>query len=299
MLGWQVIVRKGDFSVGDLAVYVPIDTTVDPTRSEFAFLGKGPQRARVKTVKIKGVYSQGLLLPLPAETAFEHQDIAAEYDVQKYEKDTSQTPTSATNPFPTEIIPKTDEDNVRSVPEALAEVQGLPGYIALKLDGSSMTVISTEAGIRVCSRNMEVDTGHTMYKYITQEGIDTRLATYKRDLAIQGEFCGPTLHKNRLGLKAPQWYVFTIKDLTTDTYMGLGRMETTCRELGLVIAPVLRHIVFDETWTIDAFQQYANQVQYANKTSGEGIVVRPIQPMQSNVMRKSWSVKVLSQVYKD
>lgn len=302
VLGWQVIVRKGDFRVGDLAVYVPIDTTVDPARTEFAFLGKATQRARVKTAKIKGVYSQGLLLPTPATTTYEeHQDVAAEYNVQKYEKDAATQPnTTSTSPFPTEIIPKTDEDNARSVPEALTEVIGLEGYIALKLDGSSMTVISNTNTntVRVCSRNMEVDTAHAMYKYVTQEGIDARLKTHK-PLAIQGEFCGPALHKNRLGLKAPQWYVFTIKDLVTNTYMGLEEMEAACRELGLTMVPILERILFDETWTVDAFQQYANQVQYPNKTPGEGIVVRPLYPVQSKVMQKPWSVKVLSQVYKD
>ena len=63
--GWRVMVRKGTFKPGDLAVYFEIDSKVDTTRPEFAFLeSKG---GKIKTQRYtfggKGLMiSQGLLM---------------------------------------------------------------------------------------------------------------------------------------------------------------------------------------------------------------------------------------------
>ena len=62
ILGWEVIVKKDEFKVGDLAIYIEIDSVVDISRPEFAFLEK--RGCKIKTMKMRGVYSQGLILPL-------------------------------------------------------------------------------------------------------------------------------------------------------------------------------------------------------------------------------------------
>lgn len=57
--GWWVIVRKDQFKVGDLAVYIEIDSKV-PETEPFAFLEK--RKYAVKTLKMCKVLSQGLLM---------------------------------------------------------------------------------------------------------------------------------------------------------------------------------------------------------------------------------------------
>ena len=69
--GWQVIVKKGEFKVADLAVYFEIDSFL-PVRPEFEFLRKNcfkimnncEEGFRLKTMKLRGAISQGLLLPI-------------------------------------------------------------------------------------------------------------------------------------------------------------------------------------------------------------------------------------------
>lgn len=62
VLGWSVIIAKKDnFKVGDLAVYIEIDSVV-PDRPEFEFLRS--RKFRVRTIKMRGQISQGLLLPM-------------------------------------------------------------------------------------------------------------------------------------------------------------------------------------------------------------------------------------------
>ena len=62
VLGWKVVIAKADgFKVGDKVVYIEIDSKV-PDRPEFEFLRD--RKFRVKTIKLRGQYSQGLIVPL-------------------------------------------------------------------------------------------------------------------------------------------------------------------------------------------------------------------------------------------
>lgn len=62
VLGWKVVIAKADnFHVGDKVVYIEIDSKV-PERPEFEFLRD--RKFRVRTIRLRGQYSQGLILPM-------------------------------------------------------------------------------------------------------------------------------------------------------------------------------------------------------------------------------------------
>lgn len=62
VLGWKVVISKSDnFKVGDKVVYIEIDSKV-PERPEFEFLRD--RKFRVRTIRLRGQYSQGLIVPL-------------------------------------------------------------------------------------------------------------------------------------------------------------------------------------------------------------------------------------------
>lgn len=62
VLGWRVVISKTDnFKVGDKVVYIEIDSKV-PDRPEFEFLRD--RKFRVRTIRLRGQYSQGLILPM-------------------------------------------------------------------------------------------------------------------------------------------------------------------------------------------------------------------------------------------
>ena len=58
--GWRVIVQKGQFKVGDPAIYFEIDSRVPSDKECFAFLEK--RNYKVKTLKMCKTISQGLLM---------------------------------------------------------------------------------------------------------------------------------------------------------------------------------------------------------------------------------------------
>lgn len=70
--GWWVIVRKDQFKVGDLAIYIEVDARV-PDKEPFMFLEK--RNFKVKTLKMCGVISQGLLMS-PEDFGWKAEDLS-------------------------------------------------------------------------------------------------------------------------------------------------------------------------------------------------------------------------------
>ena len=312
VLGWQVITKKNEFQIGDYCIYIPIDTTVNPLKEYFAFLKdeKNPEtRVRIKTKKLRGVFSQGLVLPvsvLDIVNYSEGQDVSELIDVQKYEKENIIVQQgSGTNfkPFPTHIISITDEDNLKTMNKCLKEFYDKEIYITLKMDGSSMTIIKEIDEFTLCSRRLILEEGSIMYQYVNNKKIKERIMEYNLDIAIQGEFCGPKVNGNQMQLKDYEFYVFNIKNIKTKQYYGYEDILRICKDLNLKTVPLLSKFVCDSSYTIEKFQQISNDVVYVTpmnkKVPGEGIVIRPIIPIYSPILGKMLSCKVINQNYKD
>lgn len=68
--GWQCVVKKGEFKVGDKGLYFEIDSFIPASDERFKFLEKtftlwkNNYGARIRTIKLRGQISQGLMLPL-------------------------------------------------------------------------------------------------------------------------------------------------------------------------------------------------------------------------------------------
>ena len=61
VLGWQVVVQKGQFKEGDFCVYIEIDSIL-PDKPDFEFMRE--RKFRVKTIKLRGQVSQGICFPI-------------------------------------------------------------------------------------------------------------------------------------------------------------------------------------------------------------------------------------------
>jgi|SRR6056297_881963 len=68
--GWKVVVKRGEFQVGDLVVYLEIDSWVPHELASFLSNGKEPREyngvkgERLRTIKLRGQVSSGLLLKI-------------------------------------------------------------------------------------------------------------------------------------------------------------------------------------------------------------------------------------------
>lgn len=87
--GWTVVARTADWADKTKGIYIPPDFTVPLSRPEFAFLdtGKGETRCRIRVKKLRGILSQGLLVPVPP--GLEHlplgSNVIQELEIERYE----------------------------------------------------------------------------------------------------------------------------------------------------------------------------------------------------------------------
>jgi RNA ligase (TIGR02306 family) len=91
--GWNAITKKGEYQVGDLVVVATTDAVIPQALSDLMgvtnYLRKGQ---RVRTVKLRGVYSECLLIPFKyleprsmVNNVFEGDDMMVVLRVTKYE----------------------------------------------------------------------------------------------------------------------------------------------------------------------------------------------------------------------
>jgi hypothetical protein len=167
--GWQIIVKKGEYHVGDKTVFIEIDSIL-PAKPEFEFLRS--KNFRIKTMKLSGVLSQGICFPLstlPQDKEYNVEDDVTEImGIVKYEPnvDNSNIETKKehsskfNNPifkflfkfsifrkillhkkqnkgFP-EFISKTDEPRIQNMPFVLNN-QNIKYIVREKIDGQSGT----------------------------------------------------------------------------------------------------------------------------------------------------------------
>lgn len=162
--GWEVVTKKGEFSVGDYCLYFEIDSFLDPKDARFAFLAKnglkkfeGKEGIRLRTIKLRKQVSQGLILPLdqfPEVVAsvkenynndFEYVvderiDFAELLNVIKYDIPEVAKNGNAAGLMPS-YIPKTDEERCQNLfAKYSRKYENVTFVPSLKLDGSSITI---------------------------------------------------------------------------------------------------------------------------------------------------------------
>lgn len=255
--GWNVVIKKGEFKAGDLAVYFEIDSWMPKELAPFLFEGKvfeGVEGARLRTKKLRGVVSQGLLLPL--SVAFELSattnvevvgtDLTEALGIKKWDKPLSpQLVGLAKGNFPS-FIPKTDQERVQNLTKEINEFQGEEFEVTIKLDGSSITVYSMKDSDTgewvdgVCSRNLDLKEGDSAFWVITkQEGIHEKIKSTGRQLAFQGEMLNTNIQGNWEKVDKLCMFVYDVYDIDAKRYLLPEERTSLCSSLGVPHVPVL------------------------------------------------------------
>jgi len=261
--GWQCVVKKSEFNVGDYCVYFEIDSHL-PVRPEFEHLRKNSFKRmgeregfRIKTIKLRGQLSQGLALPVglfvndfvdsdedegQELVEFFHvvgNDLSDLLDVQKYEA-----------PVPPELagqvkgnfpgwLRKTDQERCQNIARNIFVDNKDARYeISLKLDGTSFTGFTKDGIAGVCGRNWELklddpkNENNSLVRMFIDSGLRDTMLSFGRDFAIQAELMGPGIQKNREGFASHKLFVFDIFNIVTGSYIN----------------PRERHLIMDELW---------------------------------------------------
>ena len=304
ILGWQCVVKKSEFKPGDFCVYFEVDSFL-PIEERYEFLRKNSYRKnellgegfRIKTMTLRGEISQGLVLPLGQFPNITNKEVGSDVTellgVRKWElPEQAMSDGTAIGEKPYGI-PTTDETRIQSAPELLAEFDGKPYYISTKMDGTSCTVYVKDGKVGVCGRNYEYkdDEKCSMWKWVHDRKLMDKLMKLGQNIAIQGEFCGAGIQKNRLKLQKPELFVFTILILGDDNKtarVSLDEMRDFCKRLDLTTVPI------EEEG--DSFKYSLSELlerakgKYASGMDKEGIVIRTVIPGRLGYQALSFKV---------
>jgi RNA ligase (TIGR02306 family) len=234
--GWKCIVSKNEFNPGDIGLFFEVDSVLPETDTRFAFML--PRKMRIKSMRMKGVLSQGLLMPISMfpevnwdtwNNSSTTEDLGTFLGVKLYEPpvDNSTGPqfqngTKRESNFPN-FIPKTDQERIQNVPNMLFDLlnEGMMFHITEKLDGTSCTIFKYEGKIGVCSRNFIVeDSPECQYWRVAKEQDWLNVLEHFDNIALQGEIIGPKIQGNKYKLETPTFYLFDIFNIRTQKYFN-------------------------------------------------------------------------------
>jgi RNA ligase (TIGR02306 family) len=298
VLGYQTVIRKGEFRPGDRCVWHEPDT-IAAEKPEYEFLRK--QGFRLKVSRFKGQVSQGLALPLTVLPSADYAvgaDVTALIGIRKYEKPLPPNLVGvAKGAFPS-WMPKTDEPNLRSFPAALDEFHGRECVITQKVDGTSATFYLRGGEFGVCTRNLELldDPGSMFWRVAREHRLHEALATFGGDLALQGEVHGEGVQGNHLGVKGVTFAAFNLFDIAKHAYVSQLGLVEFC---GVNHLPMVREVWRGEFhFTLPALVDLASAQDYAPGRPAEGIVIRPLTEARSMILESGrLSAKVISERY--
>lgn len=298
--GWKVVVKKGEFSVGDVAVYFEIDSWIPTEMAPFLSKGKEPREyegikgERLRTIKLRGQLSQGLLIPytnFPAVVNAFHQtrlatdedfDVTEILGIKKWEKPmNAQLAGVCRGNFPT-LIPKTDQERVQNLrKEIWAAFEADQKFeVTEKLEGSSMTVYQMKGEFGVCSRNMDLKEteGNSFWSTARKDKIQEKMMEVDPywDFAIQGELIGPGIQGNIYKLTQPEFRVFDVYNIQAGEYLKPDARRALIERMGLKHVPVLKVDRELVEGSIPEILQWAEYKSVLGDTEREGIVFKEV-----------------------
>ena len=307
--GWPVVVKKGEYNVGDVDIYLEIDSWVPHELAPFLSKGQEPREyngvkgERLRTVKLRGQISQGLLLPVTAGfiitklgagpgakfTDYIGRDVTEVLGIQKWDPPIpAQLQGTMKGNFP-HFIPKTDQERCQNLRKDIFEIHKDEIYeVTTKLDGSSMTVYVKNGEIGVCSRNIDlIETeGNSFWKAARDQNIVEALAHICEDkgeeYAIQGELIGEGIQGNPEKLKGQRFYLFDIYSITEGRYFSINERYSILDSMNNLYGADIEHVpivdgdlrVAQAYDTIDELLEYAEGSSLNPQTKREGLVFK-------------------------
>lgn len=227
VLGWNVVVPKGVFSVGDKVAYFEVDSLLNAENEVFnKFQERGQKTVTIdgdsfsghvlRTAKLRGVISQGLIMGLD-ELNLDLDDLSVlEVDddltemvgVVKWEEPIP-TDGNIIGSFDTRFSPKTSATRVQTISGRWDEIVSLKWVPSVKVDGTSQTLVNDNGTIRVFGRNWEQSVEAAGYTVAAQHGIIDVLQD-NEGMAIQFELAGEGVQSNRLKLSEKRPFIFAV-----------------------------------------------------------------------------------------
>lgn len=226
--GWTVVVKKGEYKAGDKVIYCEIDSWIPYELAPFLSKGKEPRvyngvkGERLKTAKLRGQLSQGLVLPMCVEAEV-GSDVSELLNIQKWEAPLPVELAGQVNgPFPSFLV-KTDQERIQNLTVELEQwkKECFEWEVTEKLDGSSISIWNNGEKSGVCSRNWDLTESETnsYWSAARKSGIIDFLKK-EGNYAVQGELIGEGIQGNPYKISGREIYIFDVYDIDNKRYLS-------------------------------------------------------------------------------
>lgn len=305
--GWFVVDSVGKYQVNDLIVFLEVDSWVPTELAPFLSKGKEPRAfegvrgERLRTIKLRGQISQGLLLPLTIldnieSELFEGLDVTCPLNINKWERPmNAQLAGMARGNFPA-LVPKTDQARIQNLTRNFPKLQEDTWSITEKLDGSSCTFYLDLFGeFHVCSRNLDLKQteGNTFWQLALQLDIEGIMRRHSLSgMAIQGEMIGEGIQGNQYKTRL-DFYVYDMYNTSTGEYILPIQLESACKRLGLKHVPILVSNTDIKQQTVQSIIDFAEGKSQLNGSEREGVVFKSntVHDLSFKAISNKWLLK--------
>ena len=292
--GWWVVDQKDRYPVGDLVIYVSIDSWVPTEVAPFLSKDKEPREfngvkgERLRTVRLKKQLSQGLLLPLNpfiSMSAHSAEDGPIGFDctellgIQKWEAPVPpQLAGEIKAPFPSGSFMRSDQERIQNL--NIADYVGMTMQVTEKLDGSSMSVYAKDLQVGVCSRNLDLKKSETNTFWVTAERqgllsiVDQLAKEFDKGVMLQGELCGPGIQGNDYRLTEHKFFLYNIQ-LEGQEFLPPDLVKSIAKQHGINHVPVLETVTIGSSMKLDDLLTTAEGMSQLNaQAEREGLVFK-------------------------
>lgn len=268
VLGYQCIVPKGKWNVGDWCVLIQPDTVLPDAAWANFYKSKSN---RVKAIKIRGEWSFGIVEDIDIYTSqwgvdfahIEGEEISERLGVTKYEAPQPQDLT-AKGGLPYGIC-KTDEERYQNLD--IRKYIGEKVDITLKVDGQSFTAFYKDGVVGVTGRTMEYKLEYennftrNFKKLELEEKLRSYCEKYGVNIALRGEQFGAGIQnssknpraKSNLGVQ-----FFSCWDIDNRRYFSPSEQhyyQNVCEELDLPCVPLLEYQTEFSEYHIEKYEK--------------------------------------------
>jgi RNA ligase (TIGR02306 family) len=316
--GWNVVVEKNKYKKDELIIFCEIDSLLPLDNPAWAFLeGRSAPRSvtidgkvytgyKLKSIRLKGQLSQGLVLPLSVIPVTDMNlgdllrigdDVSEVLGIVKWEAAISaQLAGQVKGNFPS-FLNKTDEERVQNYRKIIQNNVGLLMYVTEKLDGTSTTFYKHEGVFGVCSRNMDLKEteGNSQWKSARELKIEENLP---EGYALQGELIGEGIQGNPLKRSGQEFYAFNVFDIIKGEYLDFEELTDFLAYRNIPMVPIVAS-QFKLTADIQSIIEMADgRSMLSEDCIREGLVFRPLHEMRENGDRGGrFSFKSISNAY--
>lgn len=323
VLGWQVVCRKDEVKVGDIVVYIEIDSLLPdiPLFEDIKKITSGTMR--IRTVRMRGQVSQGICFPLSILENFgkmtvnddgyrflkdntgnekdnwflhEGADVTDLIGITKYEDVLPDNLLGEAKGYMPSDIPKSDIYRVQTMQNVLDKYQGTLCYETEKIDGESITFYLKNDVFGVCSKEVDfIESNDCLHwKVAKQMGMESKLRKISNvmqgtDFSMQGEIIGEGIKKNKYKIKGQKVLFYNTFDIKNHRYLNYDEFVMVTNELKLERVPVINDKLV-LTNDINELVSLSNGRSMIYDTKREGIVIIPLIEINDIVGRVMFKV---------